>query len=56
MKNQHAIVKNIIVTETQNEIKYWDFYAKTGEYNSEHNAIQLNDVIGNFYIKTKKLS
>ncbi len=51
MKNQHAIVKNIIVTETREEKKYWEFYAKSGEYNSEHNAIQLNDVIGNFYDK-----
>ena len=55
MRNQHAIVKNIIVTETQNEIKYWEFYAKTGEYNSEHNAIQLNDVIGNFYDKNEEV-
>lgn len=51
MKNQHAIVKNIIVTETKEEKKYWEFYAKSGEYNSEHNSIQLNDVIGNFYGK-----
>lgn len=51
MKNKHAIVKNIIVTETQNEKKYWEFYAKTGEYDSEFNSIQLNDVIGNFYDK-----
>ncbi len=51
MKNQHAIVKNIIVTETQDEKKYWEFYAKSGEYNSEHNSVKLNDVIGNFYDK-----
>ena len=51
LKNQHAIVKNIIVTETQNEKKYWEFYAKSGEYNSNNNSIQLNDVIGNFYDK-----
>ena len=51
MKNQHAIVKNIIVTETQNEKKYWEFYAKSGEYNSEFNSVLLNDVIGNFYDK-----
>ena len=24
MKNQHVIVKNIIVTETQDEKKYWE--------------------------------
>ncbi len=49
MKNQHAIVKNIIATETRDEKKYWEFYAKSGEYNSEHNSVVLNDVIGNFY-------
>jgi len=51
MKNQHAIVKNITVTESQNGKKYWEFYAKSGEYDSENNAIQLNDIIGNFYNK-----
>lgn len=51
MKNQRAIVKNIIVTETQEEKKYWEFYAKSGEYNSQHNSVLLNDVIGNFYDK-----
>lgn len=51
MKNQKAIVKNIIVTETQEEKKYWEFYAKSGEYNSEFNSILLNDLIGNFYDK-----
>lgn len=49
MKNQHAIVKNIIVTETQEQKKYWEFYAKSGEYSSDNNSIQLNDIIGNFY-------
>jgi len=51
MKNRHAIVKNIIVTETKDEKKYWEFYAKSGEYDSNNNSIQLNDVIGNFYGK-----
>jgi len=51
MKNQHALVKNIIVTETQDMKKYWEFYAKSGEYYSENNSIQLNDLIGNFYDK-----
>lgn len=55
LKNQHAVVKNIIVTETQNEKKYWEFYAKSGEYNSEHNSILLNDLIGNFYDKNEEV-
>ena len=55
LKNQRAIVKNIIVTETQNEKKYWEFYAKSGEYNSNHNSIRLNDLIGNFYDKEEQV-
>ena len=51
LKNQRAVVKNIIVTETQNEKKYWEFYAKSGEYSSENNSVLLNDIIGNFYDK-----
>ncbi|MBE7708450.1 MAG: hypothetical protein E7Z88_07070 [Cyanobacteria bacterium SIG27] len=39
LKNQRAIVKNIIVTETREGKKYWEFYAKSGEYNSNHNSI-----------------
>ncbi|MBQ8848577.1 MAG: LPS export ABC transporter periplasmic protein LptC [Candidatus Gastranaerophilales bacterium] len=55
MRNQKAIVKNIIVTETQNEKKYWEFYAKSGEYNSQHNSVLLNDIIGNFYDKQENV-
>lgn len=55
MKNQHAVVKNIIVTETKEEKKYWEFYAKSGEYNSNHNQIELNDIIGNFYGKNNEV-
>jgi len=55
LKNQRAIVKNIIVTETREGKKYWEFYAKSGEYNSNHNSIRLNDLIGNFYDKNEQV-
>ena len=55
MKHQHAIMKNIIVTETKDEKKYWEFYAKTGEYSSDSNSIILNDIIGNFYDKNDEV-
>jgi len=55
MQNQHAVIQNIIVMETQDEKKYWEFYAKSGEYNSEHNSVLLNDVIGNFYNKDEEV-
>ena len=56
MKSQHAIVKNIIVTETQEEKKYWEFYAKSGEYDSENTSLQLNNIIGNFYDKNEEVA
>lgn len=56
MKNQHAIVKNIIVTESRDEKKYWEFYAKSGEYDSNNTTVELNDVIGNFYDKNEEVS
>ena len=56
MRSQHAIVKNIIVTETHEEKKYWEFYAKSGEYDSENTSVQLNDIIGNFYDKDEEVS
>lgn len=56
MKNQHAVVKNIIVTETHEEKKYWEFYAKSGEYDSDDNKVELNDIIGNFYDKNEEVS
>ena len=56
MKSQHAIVKNIIVTETQEEKKYWEFYAKSGEYDSENTSVQLNNIIGNFYDKNEEVA
>ena len=55
LKNQHAVVKNIIVTETQDEKKYWEFYAKSGEYDSLNHSVQLNDLIGNFYDKNEQV-
>ena len=56
MKNQHAIVKNIIVTETHEEKKYWEFYAKSGEYDSENTSVQLNNIVGNFYDKIEEVA
>jgi len=55
LKNQHAVAKNIIVIETKNEKKYWEFYAKSGEYDSEYSSVLLNDVIGNFYDKNEEV-
>ncbi|MBR1617217.1 LPS export ABC transporter periplasmic protein LptC [bacterium] len=54
-KNQQVTVKNIVVTETQEDKKYWEFYAKSGEYNSGTNNVILHDIIGNFYNKQEEV-
>ncbi len=56
MKSQHAVVKNIIVTETREEKKYWEFYAKSGEYASIDNNVKLYNIIGNFYDKDQQVA
>ena len=56
MRSQHAIVKNIIVTETHEEKKYWEFYAKSGEYDSADSNVLLNGIIGNFYDKNENVA
>ena len=46
---QQAVVNGIILTETKNELKYWEIYGDTGQWDSSNNEAQLNNVIANFY-------
>lgn len=48
-ESQDVVVNGIILTETQNEKKYWEIYGDTGRWNSNKSIAQLNGVIGNFY-------
>ena len=47
--SQELEVKDIILTETKEGIKYWEVYGETGEYDSETKVAVLNRTIGNFY-------
>lgn len=46
---QKIQVSDIILTETKNNIKYWEIYSETGQYDNNDKAAILNRVIGNFY-------
>ena len=47
--SKQAVVEGIILTETKNEVKYWELYAENGVYNSTEDIASLNDVNANFY-------
>lgn len=53
--NQEAIVKEIILTETKDEQKYWEIYGDTGQWKATDGIAQLNGVLANFY-KDNKVS
>jgi len=47
--SKQAVVEGVILTETKNEVKYWELYAENGVYNSNDDVASLNDVNANFY-------
>ncbi len=47
--SQQAVVQGVILTETKDDVKYWEIYGETGNWNSSNGIAQLNDVTGNFY-------
>ena len=47
--SKQAVVEGVILTETKNEVKYWELYAENGTYNSNIDVASLNDVNANFY-------
>ena len=53
-KSQQVEVKNLVLTETKDGKKYWELYAKTGEYDSGSGLVNLNAIIGNFYNKDEE--
>ena len=53
---QKVEVKNLILTETKNQKKYWELYAKTGSYDSSMQLVVLTGIIGNFYDEDKNVA
>lgn len=55
-QSQRVEVKHLILTETKNEQKYWELYARTGTYDSSRQVVVLTEIIGNFYDKEKRVA
>lgn len=46
---QELDVSGIIITETKNDMKYWEIYGENGYYSSDNKVALLENVTGNFY-------
>lgn len=46
---KEAVIKDIILTETKDEMKYWEIYGETGTYDSNNEVAMLTNVLGNIY-------
>lgn len=55
-QGQSVEVKNLVLTETKDGKKYWELYAKTGNYTSEQGMVVLKEIIGNFYDKDENVT
>ena len=55
-QSQKVLVKNLILTETKEQKKYWELYAKTGSYESANKVVVLTEIIGNFYDKDRNVA
>ena len=47
--NKSAVAEGIILTETKNEVKFWEVYGDEGLYDSQKDITTLNGVLANFY-------
>ena len=47
--NKSAVAEGIILTETKDEVKYWEVYGDEGLYDSKKDVTTLNGVLANFY-------
>ena len=46
---KEAFIDGIILTETKDEMKYWEIYGEKGTYDSKNEVATLSNVVGNFY-------
>lgn len=53
---KEALIQGIILTETQNNKKYWEIYGENGTYDSKNGIAMLNNVIGNFFDSDENVS
>ena len=48
-EGQEATVQGVILTETKDDVKYWEIYGETGKWDSLNGTAQLDKVLANFY-------
>lgn len=48
-EKQKLDIKDLLITETKNDKKYWELYADAGYYDSQNKDVILYNVVGNFY-------
>lgn len=48
-EKQKLDVKDVLITETKEDKKYWELYADSGYYDSQSKVVILYNIIGNFY-------
>ena len=48
-EKQKLDIKNLLITETKEDKKYWELYADSGYYDSQNKVVILYNIIGNFY-------
>lgn len=54
-QSQKIDVSNLVLTETKNAKKYWELYAKKGNYEGGREIVTLEDIIGNFYDENEEV-
>ncbi len=48
-EKQKLDIKDLLITETKDDKKYWELYADAGYYDSQNKVVILYNIIGNFY-------
>ena len=48
-EKQKLDIKDLLITETKDDKKYWEIYADSGYYDSQNKVVILYNIVGNFY-------
>lgn len=51
--NEKANIEELIITETREGQKFWEVYAKSGQYDDNQKGAKLTNIKGNFYKEGK---
>ena len=48
-EKQKLDIKDLLITETKDDKKYWEIYADSGYYDNQNKVVILYNIVGNFY-------